>query len=533
MHTSLVMPCISCGHRSLIRDDSTGNLVCESCGTVQEYDNYEARTGGINGPEGVLIRLGTSGTGSVLNYRDKKLYEANKLIDEITFRLDLVGKKVSEIKSMIDKVTESEFGQGDWFPVLIGACAYIVVRSDNKSLSVAEIGNVIGCDVYELGRMIRRVVDHLNIKLPEFDIVTSFEKAVRNLLDTGRVDSDKVERMREQGVFLIQCGIKWFLTTGRRPLPIVAAVLVLVAELNGVECVKIEEVARDMHAAVSTCRLRYKELLEALVKVAQALPWGKDVTLKNIVKNAPFVIRYMEIKSMAKSDGQGDGLGYIGFDFGEVIIQCLRKDVEYGVEDDSTECDDSRYFEVRNRQGLNNMGDNDVDKLQLSHECLSLAYDKFLHEGGRDKYAGNVERVNSTKRNRVYDLHPTEWWDGKSDLSKKLLLKRILEKDVGLNPMPPSFVNGHMAVERRRAKINAAKLRIERIMHPRNADSGVGSDFCFLEARKRKRKARAKGLDWEDFVIETLLLHQVKEDEIEKGHYNTLLDLHVFNSGMV
>ena len=40
-------------------------------------------------------------------------------------------------------------------------------------------------------------------------------------------------------------------------------------------------------------------------------------------------------------------------------------------------------------------------------------------------------------------------------------------------------------------------------------------------------------VDWEDLIIETLVLHQVKEEEIEKGHYNTLLDLHVFNSGIV
>lgn len=530
------MSCDRCGHRSLVRDDVTGLLVCESCGAVQEFDNYETRTGGINGPEGVLIRVGTSGTGSVLNYRDKKIFEANKLVDEITFKLDLVGQKVSEIKSMIDRITEGEFGQGDWFPVLIGACAYVVVRSDNKSLSIAEIGNVIGCDVHELGRMIMRVVDHLNIKLPEFDIVRSFEKVVRNLSNLGRVDSNKVERMREQGVFLIQCAIKWFLTTGRRPLPIVAAVLVLVAELNGVENVKIEEVAREVHATVSTCRLRYKELLEALVKVAQALPWGKDVTMKNIVKNVPFVIRYMEMKTKAKCGGKEARLECVGFDLREVVNHCLRKDVEYGVEQDHVEYDDSQYFELKNGSGMNEVGDSDVYNIQLSHECLSMVYNNFLDEGGSSKCARENGRVHRRKSNLKLELHPTEWWNGKSELSKKLLLKEILEKDVGLNPMPPSFVNGHLAVEGRRARIRAAKLRIERIMHPRNALSGDSSDCCVLEdsrARKRKVKTSTKGIDWEDFIIETLLLHKVKEEEIEKGHYNTLMDLHVFNSGIL
>ena len=105
--------------------------------------------------------------------------------------------------------------------------------------------------------------------------------------------------MRKQGVFFIQCAVQWFLTMGRKPLPVVGAVLVLVAELNEVD-LRIEDLALEVHAAVSTCRSRYKELLELLVKVAQVLPWGKDVTVKNVVRNAPFAIQYMERKSTGK-----------------------------------------------------------------------------------------------------------------------------------------------------------------------------------------------------------------------------------------
>ncbi|XP_065878258.1 plant-specific TFIIB-related protein PTF2 isoform X2 [Euphorbia lathyris] len=509
------MPCYRCGHRSLTRDDVSGGLVCESCGTVQQFDNYQAATWGADGPQGVLIRVGCSGTGSVLSYRDKKIFEANKLIDDITFKLDLVGTKVSEIKSMINTITEGEFGVGDWFPVLIGACAYVVVRSDNKSLPIAEIGDVIGRDVHELGRMITRVVDHLDLKLPEFDIVTSFEKVLRNLSNSGRIDNDKVKRMREQGVFLIQCATKWFLTTGRRPLPIVAAVLVLVAELNGVPGMKIEEMARKVHAAVSTCKSRYRELLESIVKVAQALPWGKDVTVKNAVKNAPFVLRHMEMKLMAKH-GREEHPGSAKFDLEKVVRQCLRKDVEYSIDEDVTKYDDSQYFEVQNGSSFNHMGVDDLDKLQLSHECLSMAYNKFLEEDGFGKYVEVTEKAQRRKRKRDLELHPTEWWNGKTELSKKLLLKQILDKDVGLNPMPPSFVNGLLAVESRRAKINAAKSRIRKIMHPCSADLNDSSEISILEdlhedlhARRKRRKTQAKDIDWEDFVIETLLLHQV------------------------
>ncbi|XP_050226047.1 plant-specific TFIIB-related protein PTF2 [Mercurialis annua] len=533
------MPCNSCGSRSLIRDDVTGCLVCDSCGAVQKFDNYEAHTGGLNVSQGVFIRVGTTGTGSVLNYKEKKIYEANNLIDDLCFKLNLSSQKVRDIKSMINDVTEGDYGQGDWFPVLIGACAYIVVRLENKTvLSMAEIGNLIDCNVYELGRMITRVLDHLDLKLPEFDLVVSFEKVVRGLFNFGRIDGEKFERMKGQGVFLIQCMIKWCLTTGRQPSPIVAAVLVLVAELNGVEDVGIEDVARDLHAAVATCKLRYKELLEKLVEIAQELPWGKDITVKNVLKNAPFVLRYMEMKSMEKRGEERRNLDCGGFDLGEVISRCLRRDdLEHCVEDDS------RYFAVENASGLNEMVVDDVDRLQLSHECLSMVYDKFLTEGGSGKLAAETGGLHSKRSKWDIELFATDWWSGKSELSKKLFLKEILEKNVGVDPMPPSFVNGRVAVEKRRAKIDAAKHRIGRIMHPWNPDSGDGKVIALLQdshTKKRKRKTPAKGtklktpairIDWEDFVIETLLLHQVKEEEIESGHYNTLLDLHVFNSG--
>ena len=157
------------------RHNATEHLVCNSCGTIQTFDSFQSGVCGVSGPEGVFIRVGTSGVGNALPYREKKLYEANKVIEDLTFKLDLSAEKVTKIKLMIDEITEGEFGQGDWFSVLIGACAYVVMRNDNKALSMAEVSNLLCCDVHKLGRMIMRVVDHLDIKLPEFDMFGSFE----------------------------------------------------------------------------------------------------------------------------------------------------------------------------------------------------------------------------------------------------------------------------------------------------------------------------------------------------------------------
>ncbi|KAH0900730.1 hypothetical protein HID58_040233 [Brassica napus] len=66
------MPCKRCNGTDFQRDDATGNSYCSGCGTLQEYDNYEAQLGGLKGPQGTYIRVGHPGTGSTLAYRDRR-----------------------------------------------------------------------------------------------------------------------------------------------------------------------------------------------------------------------------------------------------------------------------------------------------------------------------------------------------------------------------------------------------------------------------------------------------------------------------
>ncbi|XP_004305699.1 PREDICTED: uncharacterized protein LOC101291556 [Fragaria vesca subsp. vesca] len=515
--------CVSCNSTSFTPDDVSGRLYCSSCGHIQDYDNYVNVYGGVSGTTGTFIRLGTSGQGTNYHYRDTKIYEANKLIDDVTLRLNLSPSRADEIKAMIGKITEGEFGQGNWFNVLIGACAYVVMRRDSKSMPISEVGAAIGCDDYELGRMIMRVVDFLELKkpdFPEFDIVRLYERTLRNSRVLGSLGGSVRERMRKQGIFLIQCAIKWFLTTGRRPLPMVVAILVLVAELNGVGGVSIQECAKEFNAVVHTCRLRYRELLEALVKAAQVLPWGKDVNVKNVLRHAPTVIQYMEKKSMSEPIGKRDSEGGVGIDLRDVINECLGRNGD--ADKSATEVEKFKKLSD-DCQGM--------DRMKLSHECLAMVYSKSLDEMENFKSSGGFGVVHEREERQYFDPHDcTEWWNGKSELSKKLMLKNILEKDVGLDHMPPSYLKGLKACKRRRERINAAKQRIHKIMHPSNARSDVCISEDVKNGRKRKRRHT---LDWEDLIIETLLLHQVKEEEIEKGWYNSLLDLHVFNSGAV
>ncbi|KAL3372575.1 hypothetical protein AABB24_004896 [Solanum stoloniferum] len=324
-----------------------------------------------------------------------------------------------------------------------------------------------------------------------------------------------------------QCLVKWYVTTGRRPLPVVAAVLVFVAQLNQVDVV-IEDVANELQVAVVTCRLRYKELLERLVKVARGLPWGEDVTVKNIMKHATFVIQYMELKSMLKNRNKNKNFEDVGFDLDYLIDDCLSNGNDYALDADDT-VNDSQYFQIDHSTRLSIEGPN---RFQISQECLAMIYSKMKNEMYVQESTNSRDNSIRKRKRRYGMLSYTDWWKGESEMSKKLLVKQIVEKDVGFSVMPPSFDRGCLAYERRKEKIKAAKYRIHKTMYPSDASSIDTIDVGSLEhvnAGKRRRKKMKFDVDWEDFIIETLLLHQVEEVEIEKGYYKTLMDLHVFN----
>ncbi|KAL9255800.1 hypothetical protein AKJ16_DCAP21801 [Drosera capensis] len=67
----------------------------------------------------------------------------------------------------------------------------------------------------------------------------------------------------------------------RRPGPVVVAIIVIVAELNGIS-VKMRDLALELDVVASTAKKRYDEVLDALVE---------DVSAKNTMKNAHFVIQ--------------------------------------------------------------------------------------------------------------------------------------------------------------------------------------------------------------------------------------------------
>lgn len=509
--------CSSCGEDDTVVDPDSGARVCCSCGCVISTDEFRHQAFTSDGQATGFLQNITD-----FDYRQRKLHRARSQIEDVTSSLRLSLPRVTDVSNLISDATDGSFGDGQWFDDLIAACSYIVARRHHMPISLAEVADAVGRDTCDVGHMVTRVVQHLSLpSLPEFNFAAALNRVVNTCQSFQGLDPEKSKEIIGQGQFLLNCATKWFLTTGRQPLPVVAAVLAFVADANGVKA-SVEEIAKGILAGVTTSKLRLKELMETLVRVARSLlPWGMDVTLQNLTLNAPLLIRLMERKSKS---GQSVDLGF-GFD---AFSGAFRKDNE----------EESKYFKIGEEQDSTANCDN-FAYAKLSGECISSAYDKVLERIDHLKAIGEFDKDRS-KRMRREILETGVLQDaleGRWNREDKLTLEQVLERDVGYHALPPSFVAGVQSRRLRRAKIEAAKQRIQKIMKTcgtkQNADAGIKMEDCVVEERVGRKRRRAKKqcedkLDWEDCIIELLLLHRVEEDEIEQGQYKRLLDLHVF-----
>ncbi|KAH9328933.1 hypothetical protein KI387_001041 [Taxus chinensis] len=239
------------GEERVITDAITGMLVCESCGFVNEEAVYTVAWDFATG-DGMGNFVSATDTGvhaasrwvnknRAYDYHQGKEVIAMKKLEDITSLLRLPVERVCEVKYMVEKLSQGRWGAGRWFDILIGACIYVIVRQIHLPLTIIEIAVIINCDVSELGRMYNRVL-----------------------------------KMSSPSGFTLK-------------IVIVAAILAFIAEVDEVN-VGLEDISKELNVPMHTYKLRYKELQESLVRVGQSLPWGKDITIKTVIRHISFLL---------------------------------------------------------------------------------------------------------------------------------------------------------------------------------------------------------------------------------------------------
>uniref|UniRef100_A0ACD5ZVD8 Uncharacterized protein n=1 Tax=Avena sativa TaxID=4498 RepID=A0ACD5ZVD8_AVESA len=557
--------CGSCGEGPVVPDLDSGVLVCTSCGIEHDagasefvHKNTYSEHGEIEGSS--FVRHITESP-----YLDNKLRAATEVIKLTTAQFSLSATLEGKVLEMAQSATDGDLASPGtaFLPALAAACVFLVARSHRLPISLAEAAEAAGCTTFALADLASRIASRLSLPpLPSFDFSAALERAVQYSDKLREAAGEKTGEILSQARFLLRCASKWLLTTGRHPLPLVAGVIAFAAELNGVTSVSVEEIAVEISAVPHTSRRRYKELVAALVRVAQKLlPWGADVNARNLPLNAPMLLRLMEMRSQS--------------DQSEQFLESFAPDIASIVQVySSVDEDESKYLQIVSLDvddlDFNNSGQESED-LKISEGCMSDTYQNVLKRIAQLKELGNVGKVASRRKRWKRGLELEPWMDSLgNDWTKNMPLEKVADIDIGYDAPPPSFTAAMELKKRRRARIEAAKCRIDEIRKAPAARSANASDspsalgdedVCPPQknvkekqgrkrrdgrdgrrdhlaessnapdcGKKRRKRGTCNDIDWEDCVIELLLLHGANEAEIEQGQYKRLLDLHVFSA---
>ncbi|KAJ0981891.1 hypothetical protein J5N97_010146 [Dioscorea zingiberensis] len=394
--------CTSCGEGRIVTDPDSSARVCDTCGVVHCGDDFVADVFMADGqPTATLVHS----VGDFSN-RERRQYHARALFSDVSSHLGLSTHRAADAQRIASDASDGRF---PLIPAVAAASSYIAARQHCLPLPLAEAADAVNEDPRRIARVASKLSCRLDLPCPPpIDPSLSLSRALRASPVFSALDRWKSEEIIGQGRFLIQCTTKWFLSTGRQPLPLVAAVASFVSEINNIEA-SISDIANEIHAGVSTSKHR-------------------DLGKK----------RRLDVNAWLNS------------------------------------------------------------------------------------------------------------WKGRGrwDSDKEMTLEQVFDRDVGFDALPPSFTSGLESRRVRRMKIEVAKKRIYQTMTPSldiTTTTETGEklkrfDWKPLVGKRRKRKQgngeddeTNKFIDWEDCLIELLLLHQVNEDEIEQGHYKRLIDLHVFS----
>nr|CAD1837702.1 unnamed protein product [Ananas comosus var. bracteatus] len=408
--------CWSCGEGRVISDPETGARVCNGCGREHEAAADFVQQPDF-GPDGRPDASASSLVHSVgdFGYRERKLHGATLLFSSVCSRLGLSPARSDDALRLALSATSGSLAtpSSAFLPALAAASALIVAR--RHRLPSPSPTPPPPPSAPPLPRRPRRPPrpPPLPPPSPPFDADRALDRAVRSspalalALPPGKADA-VVSHAR----FLLRCAAKWALTTGRHPLPLLAAVIALAAQINGVPSVSVDDVAGEISAGVSTSRVRLKELVAALVRAARALlPWGDDVTPRNLAHNAPLLLRLMEMRSKAKPLG-AEFFDEFSFDPSELAIAHPGN---------AADDDEAKYFLLNPGEENENSDVSKYESLKLSGERLLDAHKNAAEKAANLDNAGELAKEAGKKRRRSGGVDAEFWlesWRGDGTLTR-------------------------------------------------------------------------------------------------------------------
>lgn len=248
------MNCNNCGSSTAATDTAQGVVYCTTCGMVQE-ENIIVNTisfsdnGGKSALNGKIIDVDSKQVGT--QYVDSSFYIKNT-ISSICATLGLGSNFLECGYRYYRLLLPYNLSKGKSILYTLSACVYIVCREEKTPHLLIDFSNALNIDVFKIGKSFSKIVEILNLSIPNIDPTLYIQRYVYKL----NIKNPKVTSL---ALRIISRMNRDWITTGRRPNNI-CGVSILIASRVYDEERTINEIARVVHVAEITLKKRLMEI---------------------------------------------------------------------------------------------------------------------------------------------------------------------------------------------------------------------------------------------------------------------------------
>lgn len=249
------MICNNCGSSENAVDNAQGVSYCTSCGMVLE-ENIIVSTinftddGVKSSLTGKIVDVGSTQVGT--QYVDSSFYIKNT-IRNICANLGLGSNFIDSSYRYYRLLLPYNLSKGKSLLYTLSAVIYIGCRQERTPHLLIDFSNALNLDVFKIGRSFSRITEVLGLQIPQIDPSLYIQRFIVKL----KLKNPKISTLALRIVSRMD---RDWISTGRRPNNLCGAAILIASRVYNEEK-SITEVARVVHVAESTIRVRLVEIL--------------------------------------------------------------------------------------------------------------------------------------------------------------------------------------------------------------------------------------------------------------------------------
>lgn len=251
------MVCEGCKSSNEV-EDSTGNIICLDCNTVQKKSCFVSHLEFAN--SNVMGTFGNKSGGytsiralNKTNYPEKRLFMANRFIKNIAESLQIPQHIAKGAEMLFKMVVEKNWLQGRSTDIVIASCLYLMCRQKSYPLLLIDFSDKLQENIYKIARTYLSLCRLLHFTVPNIDPCLFIHRFCGKL-GLG----DKEAEVVGTSLKIIKSMKRDWMAFGRKPTGLVAASILIGSRYHNIR-MPIQVIAPIMGVCVETIKRRICE----------------------------------------------------------------------------------------------------------------------------------------------------------------------------------------------------------------------------------------------------------------------------------